>query len=61
MSATTDVAYLFLLVVAVIWTVLSGLMMLVSVYAGDEVPAWGWAASFVVSSLAVAYCFWRLW
>ena len=61
MSATMDVAYLFLLVVAVIWTVLSGLMVLASVYAGDEVPAWGWAALFVASSLGAAYSFWKLW
>ena len=61
MSVTTNPVYLALLVFAVIWTFVSGSMMVVSVYAGDELPAWGWAAMFVVSSLAVAYFFWRLW
>ncbi len=61
MSATTNPVYLALLLFAVVWSVVSGLMLLANVYVGDELPAWGWAASFVASSLSAAYLFWRLW
>ena len=60
-SATTNPVNLALLLFAVMWAIVSGSMMLVSIYTGDELPAWGWAALFVASSLAVAYLFWRLW
>ena len=48
------------LIIAVFWTVISVIGATVSVRYEMSRRAWGWTASFVLSSLVAAYSFWRL-
>ena len=49
-----------LLFVATLWAAISAMAMSASVYFEMRRSAFGWFASFLVSSLVAAYCFWRL-
>ncbi len=53
-------AFYSLLILAGFWAAISALLLIGAVYEGAERASRGWAASFVGSSLAAAYCFWRL-
>jgi hypothetical protein len=46
--------------IAVFWAVVSAIAASVSVRYEMRRSAWGWTASFVLSSLVAAYSFWRL-
>lgn len=50
----------FLLFIAFAWALISALAVAGSVHYEMRRLAWGWTASFVVSSLVAAYSFWRL-
>jgi hypothetical protein len=43
-----------------LWAVISVLVATESANRGMRRRAWGWMASFVVSTLVAAYSFWRL-
>ena len=49
-----------LLAGALLWAVISVLVATESANRGMRRRAWGWMASFVVSTLVAAYSFWRL-
>ncbi len=49
-----------LLMTAGFWALISALLLVGAVYEGNERATWGWAASFVGSSLVAAYAFWGL-
>jgi hypothetical protein len=48
-----------LLFVGLMWTLASAVAATESVKLGMRRRAWGWTATFVVSSLVAAYSFWR--
>jgi hypothetical protein len=48
-----------LLVLMLFWAAVSAILLMGSEHSEDRVSAWGWAASFVLSSLA-AYFFGKL-
>jgi hypothetical protein len=50
----------YVLLIAVLWGVISAIAASASVRYEMRRPAWGWTASFVLSSLVAAYSFWRL-
>ncbi len=52
--------YLAVLTFAVLWSVLSAVMLMGSAYEQNKGSAWFWAASFATSSLGAAYCFGKL-
>ena len=52
--------YLAVLTFAVLWSVLSAVMLMGSAYEQTKGSAWFWAASFATSSLGAAYCFGKL-
>ena len=52
--------YLAVLMFAVLWSVLSAVMIMGSAYEQNKGSAWFWAASFVASALGAAYCFGKL-
>ncbi len=59
--STVRVAYLgMILVAAVCWAILSVVLLLGSPREGDRGGAGFWAAAFVGSSIAAAWCFWEL-
>jgi hypothetical protein len=49
-----------LLFVATSWAAISAMAASASVHYEMRRSAFGWFASFLVSSLVAAYCFWRL-
>ncbi len=49
-----------LLFIALLWAVVSAVAASASVRYGMRWRAWGWTASFLVSSLVAAYSVWRL-
>ena len=51
--------HLELLVMATFWALLSGVVIVVSVYEVSQRAALGWVASFAAFPLAAAYCFGR--
>ena len=53
-------AYFGVLEVASAWALLSAVAVEISARVESRVFAWVWAASFGISALAAAYCFWRL-
>ena len=55
-----EVFYLAELTFAVLWSVLSAVMLIGSAYEQNKGSAWFWAASFVASALGAAYCFGKL-
>ena len=55
-----EVYYLAVLTFAVLWSVLSAVMLMGSAYEQNKGSAWFWAASFATSSLGAAYCFGKL-
>jgi Fe2+ transport system protein B len=52
--------YGLLLAIALFWALLSACAATVSVEFELRRSAWGWTASFVMSSVVAAYSFWRL-
>jgi hypothetical protein len=48
------------LFIASVWALISAVVVAVSVYYEMRGMAWGWTASFVLSSLVAAYSLWRL-
>jgi hypothetical protein len=48
------------LFIALAWALISAIAATVSVRYEIRHLAWGWTASFVLSSLVAAYSFWRL-
>jgi hypothetical protein len=48
------------LVIALAWALISAVGVAASVRYEIRYLAWGWTASFVLSSLVAAYSFWRL-
>ena len=60
MSAEGVTVYSGLLATAAFWAVLSAIFLLASPHEGDRGGGWFWGAVFVLSSLAAAWCFWRL-
>ena len=55
-----DQACVAIIVAALSLACASALVMIGSVYEGDGLGAWVWAALFFGSSVAAAWCFWRL-
>jgi energy-converting hydrogenase Eha subunit A len=55
------VAYLGMLIAAMIGAVMGAVMLLVSPYEGDRPAAWFWGTLFATSSLVAAWTFWELW
>lgn len=49
-----------LLMATLFCAALSARFLIVSVSEGRRREAWGWAVSFAVTTLATAYCFWKL-
>ncbi len=58
--STERVVYAGLLAVSAFWALLSGIFLLASPYGENRRGATFWAATFVVASLASAWCFWEL-
>ncbi len=50
----------YVLLIALSWAVISAIAASASVRYEMRRFAWGWTASFVLSSLVAAYSFWRL-
>jgi hypothetical protein len=50
----------YVLLIALSWAVISAIAASASVRYEMGRSAWGWTASFVLSSLVAAYSFWRL-
>jgi hypothetical protein len=48
------------LLIAVFWALISAIAATASVHYEMRRWAWGWIASFALSSLVAAYSFWRL-
>ena len=48
------------LVIALMWALVSAVVVTESANRGMRRRTWGWMASFVVSTLVAAYSFWRL-
>jgi hypothetical protein len=55
-----DDIFLGLFIIAACWALFSGAVVLLSIHEMAQRSAWRWAASLVVASLVMAYCFWRL-
>jgi hypothetical protein len=55
-----EVYYLAVLTFAILWSVLSAVMLIGSAYEQNKGSAWFWAASFAASALGAAYCFDKL-
>jgi hypothetical protein len=49
-----------ILVAGIAWAGLSAAVLAISIHREAGRQAWGWGASFAVSSLSAAYCFGRL-
>jgi hypothetical protein len=49
-----------ILVTGAVWAGLSAVNLAISIHREAGRQAWGWGASFTVSSLCAAYCFGRL-
>ena len=60
MSTRPETMWASLLLVALVWAVMSAALFTVSLDYGWRRLAWFWMASFLVSTLAAAYSFWRL-
>jgi hypothetical protein len=50
----------YVLFIALAWALISAIAATGSVHSEMRRLAWGWTASFLVSSLVAAYSFWRL-
>jgi hypothetical protein len=55
-----ETVWVSLLFIASVWALISVVVVAVSVYYEMRRLAWGWTASFVLSSLVAAYSFWRV-
>jgi len=55
-----DDIFVGLFIIAAFWALFSGAVVLLSIHEMAQRSAWRWAASLVVASLVMAYCFWRL-
>jgi hypothetical protein len=49
-----------ILVTGIVWAAMSALVLAISIRVEAGWQAWGWGASFAVSSLCAAWCFGRL-
>jgi hypothetical protein len=49
-----------LLFVALLWALISAIVLNVSVEFGMRWRSWAWATSFLVSTVVAAYSFWRV-
>ena len=52
--------YVVILVTGLLCAGVSAVALTISIYMEAESQAWGWGASFAISSLCAAYCFGRL-
>jgi hypothetical protein len=52
--------YVGLFIMAGVWALLSGAVVVLSIREASQRSAWRWAASLAVASLVAAYCLWRL-
>jgi hypothetical protein len=50
----------WILVTGLLWAAVSAMILAISIHMEAERQAWGWGASFAVSSLCAAWCFGRL-
>jgi NhaP-type Na+/H+ or K+/H+ antiporter len=55
-----ETVWVSLLFIASVWALISAVVVAVSVYYEMRAMAWGWTASFALSSLVAAYSYWRL-